>query len=865
MLLDLTTNGKKSLADTVVLPSHLEREKPGGSAALHNGVVQKEWNNGDLILDDFTVIDILGEGGMGKVFLVQSRTTGMRFAVKRTKAPNEEARRNFLAELQTWIDLPEHPNLLACRFFRSVGNDILIFAEYVPGNSLEDWIVSRRLYGLHEKNPKKALERMLDIIIQFAWGQHCLHILGLVHQDVKPANVMMTVEIAKGSVRAQVTDFGLAHTRLAGGQQHIPKPVKDILPSFGGYTPVYCSPEQENRRKVTFKTDIWSWAVSVLEMFSGKIFWSSGSVAGAVLEEFLKNGGCSEGIPRMPEELAGILRECLIENPEQRLESLGEAVERLKKVYRDETGMEYDRALIDPIVSKEERKTGVGERRTRWGTAWTDPLVWLKRALAAEGWNQAEAEKILAQQGISRRGQLVAELAGYDAAKHVYDRLINAGRKDLEEELAKLCSEKAFVHETSGDDQGAIAEYERSIGIYERLVKTESRSELANDLAYAYMNKATVIHTIGNNTAAIGLYDQALEIWERLVKKDDRHELANNLAKLYANKANTLSNLGDNIAANTLFDQAIEIWERLVNKAGRRELANNLATTYMNKAIGQSALGDNRTAVGLFDQALDIYGRLVNIEGMHEFANLLATAYMNKALAKSTLGDNSTAVGLCDQALEIYEQLVNVEGRREFAYNLANVYLNKAGAVSTLGDNMSAVELFDQALEIYEQLVNVEGRRELAYHLATAYMNKAEALSTLGDNLAAVGLCDQALEIWERLVNTEGRREFANDLANEYREKAKTLSVLGKHQNALELFDRAIEIYEQLINTDGKCEFAGDLASVKAHRGLLMVEIGNTEIGRQEAEKAVVVLRQEIKRTGRADLKKVLEDVLVHF
>jgi hypothetical protein len=63
----------------------------------------------------------------------------MRFAVKRAKELSDADRRSFLAELQTWIDLPEHSNLVCCRFFRTFGDEVLIFAEYVEGGSLKDF------------------------------------------------------------------------------------------------------------------------------------------------------------------------------------------------------------------------------------------------------------------------------------------------------------------------------------------------------------------------------------------------------------------------------------------------------------------------------------------------------------------------------------------------------------------------------------------------------------------------------------------------------------------------------------------------------------------------------------------------------
>jgi serine/threonine protein kinase len=69
----------------------------------------------NLLLDDFTIEGDLGQGGMGKVYLVRSVTNGRRFAVKRTKFSDWNGLRKFLLELQTWYGLPDHPHLAACR------------------------------------------------------------------------------------------------------------------------------------------------------------------------------------------------------------------------------------------------------------------------------------------------------------------------------------------------------------------------------------------------------------------------------------------------------------------------------------------------------------------------------------------------------------------------------------------------------------------------------------------------------------------------------------------------------------------------------------------------------------------------------
>jgi serine/threonine protein kinase len=77
---------------------------------------EQTWVPRQVLLDDFEVQQVLGQGGMGKVYLVRSRTTGIEFAVKHALIKDDNNRQNFLSELQTWIDLPEHPHIAACRF-----------------------------------------------------------------------------------------------------------------------------------------------------------------------------------------------------------------------------------------------------------------------------------------------------------------------------------------------------------------------------------------------------------------------------------------------------------------------------------------------------------------------------------------------------------------------------------------------------------------------------------------------------------------------------------------------------------------------------------------------------------------------------
>ena len=819
-----------------------------------------EWQPGQIPFEDFVVEGVLGEGGMGKVYLVKSHSTDMRFAVKRAKGLSQRERRNFLAELQTWIDLPEHPNLVPCRFFRTVGDEVLIFAEYVAGGSLKNWIDSRKLYG---GGAEQALNRILDTAIQFAWGLHCVHELGLVHQDVKPANVMMEKDahVVMQGLKARVTDYGLARARAIGGERDVAELGRSILVSSGGFTPAYCSPEQAGGRKLDRRTDVWSWGVSVMEMFQGGVTWQSGMAAAEALKTFLEHNGEEEHISAIPVEVAELLKGCFRKDPAQRWESFEDVVQKLRGVYHAVVGAEYSRAL-GKIEPKAARQVRADERRARSGVSWTDPQEWLERALLAEGRDPAEAAEIVARQGSSRRGQLVADVATYDEARRIYERLIEGGRKDLENTMAALCQQAAFVHETADDSSGASVLYDRAIEILDRMVNVEGRRELAKDLASVYVNKGIALKTTGNNREAVELFDQAIAIGERMGRQSGGSEGLTNLANTYMNKANAVTNLGDYREAVLLFDLAIQILELAVGAPNnRKELLDGLASAYINKAIALNAFGDIAEAGASYDRGLNIYERLVNQEGRRELSDRLSAAYMNKATVLGALGDNAGAIVLYDRAIEINARLINQEGRRELSRVLALVYQNKAAALIKLGDKAGAAAVCDPAISIYERLVHQEGRRDLSQELSSVYLNKGIALQELADDAGAVAYYDRALQITERLVNSEGRRELFDSLANIYNSKAGATCCMGDEVGGLLLFDRAIQIRERLVNEEGRQELAYSLAKTYVNKSVALSWHADNQGAVASYDSAISIYEKLINQQGRKDLMAELAGI----
>src|SRR5258708_3350752 len=178
---------------------------------------------------------------------------------------------NFEREAEAWVNLGLHPHIVSCYYVRRLGGIPRIFAEFVEAGSLADLIRTKKIY---EGGKEKALERIIDIAIQFAWGLQYAHEKGLIHQDVKPGNVLLSPEgIAK------VSDFGLAHARRVSTETaaigtRLGQSL--IVVGSGFMTPEYASPEQLRGEYISKKSDVWSWAVSLLELLLGELTWASG-------------------------------------------------------------------------------------------------------------------------------------------------------------------------------------------------------------------------------------------------------------------------------------------------------------------------------------------------------------------------------------------------------------------------------------------------------------------------------------------------------------------------------------------------------------------------------------------------------------
>ena len=295
---------------------------------ISNEKIQKD----DEILDTYRVASDAIHGGMGSVWRVHHKKWNIDLAMKRPQPGffaegSKRKKEGFVAECENWINLGLHPGIVACYYVRDIGGVPSIFSEWMDNGSLKDRIRDESLYKGTEEEVQR---RLLDIAVQTARGLQYSHKNGLVHQDVKPGNILLTKEWD-----AKVADFGLSK---AQEQLIVSDTDAAHMAASGGYTPAYCSMEQMLGEMVTPQTDIYSWALSILEMYSGRRLWKKGAEAGRDCLMYFAE--CK--IP-LPEEMQELIKNCLETDLNDRPHDFDQILDDLLEIYHSAIGEAYPR------------------------------------------------------------------------------------------------------------------------------------------------------------------------------------------------------------------------------------------------------------------------------------------------------------------------------------------------------------------------------------------------------------------------------------------------------------------------------------------------------------------------------------------
>ncbi|GEM_PF-3267746 len=215
------------------------------------------------IIGSYRLIELLGAGGMGEVYLAEDTKLGRKVALKLLPvhiATQQEQVRRFQQEARV-ISALNHPNILTVYEFGYDDSRPFISAEYIEGETLR-----------HRLSEPISIKEALTIVEQIANALIAAHSIGFIHRDIKPENVMLRRE--DGFVK--VLDFGLA--KLAEKDELAnttdPEAVTRVLinttPGMVVGTISYMSPEQARGLAVDERADVWSLGVVLYELATGK-------------------------------------------------------------------------------------------------------------------------------------------------------------------------------------------------------------------------------------------------------------------------------------------------------------------------------------------------------------------------------------------------------------------------------------------------------------------------------------------------------------------------------------------------------------------------------------------------------------------
>ena len=265
-------------------------------------------------IDGYRVLDEIHASNRSQLFIVQDEASAKKWVMK-TPSVNYQDDPAYIERfiMEEWIGRRiDCPNVVTVPTEVRKRQWLYYLCEYVEGETLAKWI---------ESNNKRDLEQVLDITEQIVRGVRSLHRKETLHQDLKPANVVLTRD-----GEAKLIDFGSC---LVAGINEIASPFeRDTI--LG--TATYAAPEYKLRRSGSVRSDQFSIAMITYEMLTGHLPFGAGFDRCETKQDFsrLKYEHAYWHNPMVPAWMDGALRKALQFSPELRYESLSEFVYDLR-------------------------------------------------------------------------------------------------------------------------------------------------------------------------------------------------------------------------------------------------------------------------------------------------------------------------------------------------------------------------------------------------------------------------------------------------------------------------------------------------------------------------------------------------------
>lgn len=316
----------------------------------------------------YEVLERLGAGGMGDVYLARDARLNRQVALKSLSDPSldiPDARARLLQEARAAARLT-HPNIAAIHDILDCDPRPCIVMEYVQGETLAA-IVAR--------GPMPAAQA-LSIGIQLADGLAHAHAAGVIHRDLKPANVILTAE---GT--AKILDFGVARIRELAPDDTTTATLAEAPRSQAGQvsgTPAYMAPEQLMGRPASVRSDLYSLGMLLFELVTGHRAFAAPDFMGLALAILNAPTPIAHAEnPAVPDEVSAIITRAIAREPRDRYQSASELKSALQHAAR--ALMDQSTTAAVPLPTPGAGQTGEARSmplpattpvRRRWLAGW---------------------------------------------------------------------------------------------------------------------------------------------------------------------------------------------------------------------------------------------------------------------------------------------------------------------------------------------------------------------------------------------------------------------------------------------------------------------------------------------------------------
>ena len=802
----------------------------------------------------YRIIEKLGAGGMGEVFLAEDTKLERKVAIKTLPAKSiddAQARRRLFREARAAATL-DHPNICAIHEVNEDGNCVFIVMQYVQGETLGQKLLESSL----------TTDEVLDIGIQVAEALSEAHSRGVIHRDIKPQNVIIT---PRGQVK--VLDFGLARMTQKDRPTD-PEAKTETQLTEEGYivgTVAYMSPEQLKGMGVDARSDVFSLGVLLYECAAGTPPFTGTSkieISSKVLQ--VEPRRPSELNPLIPQLLERIILKAMAKELTDRYQTVDELLRDLKDVRGSMSGA----TEILPSVSRHPSAPGFKETaRQAISLRWVQALIAAAAFLIIIGFIGVRVWR-------SSPYQPTAE------ARFFYDQGILALRAATYFQASKTLKQSVELDPQYAPAHARLAEAYLEIGnagqakdeVLTANALAAKRSLPAGDRLYLEAIDATARHDF---PSSIGTYQKILD------------------QAAGAEKANAYTDLGRAYARNEQLDKAIE------NYVNATKLDGQSAAAFLDLGIAYSRKRDVANAETSFQRAEKIYQVLTNNEGLVEVVfqrgvlfsgtGKLAEAKAEFQKVLDSLKNQKNDYQLTRTELQlalVYRDEGDLDRAQEFAADAIRVaqmsdikYVATNGLID-LGLILMNRGNFDGAHNYYQQALDLARRDNAKALEMRAHLSLGRLFYLQSDNDAAISELQTALGFFKpagyrretsialtvlgRVYQDKGEDETALHLFQEQSELVKQagdqMGVADSHMSLANLIGVNQEKYpEALTHLDAKLRIdeatqsGRGLASDQMNRGKFLWQLGRYDDARHALDAAF-----EIANKKEAQIKTVI-------